>query len=322
MLLDIEHRLTFAYDSFINESWMELRVEPRTTVHQALNSFFLAVGPPTKVFRFKDWNGNSVHHFGVPDYHEQIEVISRSLVDTRPQYPGLEYVSDPVPSAEAQGPLRDFVQFGGPVIRSKKLEKLAKSLKVSPDASVGEQLYEIGHFVFKHLDYNTEHTNASSTTDDVLKHNTGVCQDYAHLTLGLLRLRGIPCRYVNGYLHVEKEDGSPAESHAWVEAYAPNYGWVAFDPTHDHVPFEHHVVVAYGRHYADVPPNRGIFRGQAAEALTAEVRSSVSDKTGVVNLREEIGEIQVPVFTEIPNRKARITGHDDSQDQQQQQQQQ
>ncbi|MCB8933019.1 MAG: transglutaminase family protein [Fimbriimonadaceae bacterium] len=322
MLLDIEHRLTFQYDAFISESWMELRVEPRTTQHQSLNSFFLAVGPPTKVFRYKDWNGNSVHHFGVPDYHNLIEVVSRSLVETKPQYPGLEFVTDPIPSAEAQGPLRDFTTFGGPVLRSKALERLAKKIKVPASAPVGEQLHEVGRFVHEHLEYRPGSTNFATTTDEVLTHDSGVCQDFAHLTLALLRLRGLPCRYVSGYLHVQRENDAPAESHAWVEAYAPTYGWVAFDPTHNQVPFEHHVVVGFGRHYDDVAPNRGIYRGKATEALTAEVRTSPSDKTGVMNLREEIGQIEVPVYTEVPNRKARAIGLDEIADPQQQQQQQ
>jgi transglutaminase-like putative cysteine protease len=257
----------------------------------------------------------------VPDYHEKIEVISRSLVDTRPQYPALEYVTDPIPLSHAQGAMSDFVRFGGPVVRSRKLEKMEKEIKVSRKASVGEQLDGIGTFVNQRLEYNTAHTDASSTTDDVLGHDSGVCQDFAHLTLALLRLRGIPCRYVNGYLHVERDDDAPSESHAWVEAFAPLHGWVAFDPTLNRVPFEDHVVVAYGRHYADVPPNRGIFRGSAVEALKAEVRTSLSEKTGVMNLREEIGEIEVPVYTEMPNRKARVVGVDDPTDQQQQQQQ-
>lgn len=321
MLLDLEHRLTFTYDSYISESWMELRVEPRSTIHQALNSFFLAVGPPTKVFRYKDWNGNSVHHFGVPDYHNQIEIISRSLVETRPQYPGLEFVKDPIPEAEARGPLRDFVGFTGPVVRSKALEKLAKTIKVPANAPIGEQLYGIGHFVYEHMEYSTGSTDFLTTTDDVLKHDSGVCQDFAHLTLALLRLRGIPCRYVSGYLHVERDDDTPSQSHAWVEAYAPTHGWIAFDPTHDRVPYEYHVVVGYGRHYDDVPPNRGISRGKATEALKAEVRTSISDKTGVLNLREEIGQIEVPVYTEMPNRQARVAGLDEADEQQQQQQQ-
>lgn len=321
MLLDIEHRLTFSYDAFISESWMELRVEPRTTIHQSLNSFFLAVGPATKVFRYKDWSGNSVHHFGIPDYHDTIEVITRSLVDTRPQYPGLQYITDPAPKTAAQGPLRDFVDFGGPVLRSKALERLAKKIKVSREASIGEQLQEVGEFVHNHLEYRTDSTHYATTTDDILTHDSGVCQDFAHLTLALLRLRGIPCRYVNGYLHVERKDNSPSESHAWIEAYAPSHGWVAFDPTHNMVPFENHVVIAYGRHYDDVPPNRGIFRGKGTEKLKAELRTSPSTKTDVLNLREEIGEIDVPVYTEMPTRKARVIGFDDATDQQQQQQQ-
>ena len=85
MLIEIEHELRFEYDAFIHESFMELRVEPLTDPGQSLRSFYLAVGPPTHVARYSDWNGNLVHHFGVTDYHDRIEVLVRSAIDTHPR---------------------------------------------------------------------------------------------------------------------------------------------------------------------------------------------------------------------------------------------
>ena len=84
MFLEIEHRLSFAYDAFIRESFLELRMQPKTTAHQALSSFVLAVGPPTKISRYRDWNDNTVHHFTIVNYHDRIEVSARSFVNTTP----------------------------------------------------------------------------------------------------------------------------------------------------------------------------------------------------------------------------------------------
>jgi transglutaminase-like putative cysteine protease len=141
-----------------------------------------------------------------------------------------------------------------------------------------------------------------SSTDDFLSVEAGVCQDFAHLALGLLRLRQIPCRYVSGYLHVDSTEGEIAQSHAWIEFFSPTRGWIPFDPTQNRELDERYVVVGHGRHYEDVPPNRGIFRGNARETLTAEVYTRVSAQKDVSTLREEIEAIDLPVFQEIPDR--------------------
>src|SRR5215831_13458562 len=171
MLLKIEHRLAFAYDAYISESFLELRVQPKTTPSQTVASFSLAVGPPTRVFRYRDWNDNLAHHFTVTKFHDRIEVASRSLVETHPIPLALSDVSDPPSSSEPPFTLRDFLEFHGPVRLTTALREL----------------------------------------------HAGVCQDFAHLALGLLRLRGIPCRYVSGYLHVDRAARDPAQSHAWIE---------------------------------------------------------------------------------------------------------
>jgi transglutaminase-like putative cysteine protease len=120
--------------------------------------------------------------------------------------------------------------------------------------------------------------------------------------LGLLRLRGIPCRYVSGYVHVERKKREPSQSHAWIEFHSATAGWVPFDPTHNRAVDERYVVVGHGRHYDDVPPNKGIYRGVAQEMLNAEVFTEVVPGAGVVTLREELHHIDLPVFREVPAR--------------------
>ena len=321
-LLDIKHTLLFEYDDFIRESWMELRVEPRSSAHQTVHSFYLAVGPASTVERYVDWNENYVRHFGVADYHERIEVVTRTLVDVHPEQLPLEALTEaPV---RAAGPLLDFVDFGGPVVRSPGLEELNASAGVAATAPLGAQMEALGRVLLGHVRYVPGVTNYLSTSDHALREGSGVCQDFAHLMLGLLRLREIPCRYVSGYLHVEGSEEIPSQSHAWVEVFSPQHGWAAFDPTHGHPPDDAYVSLGRGRHYDDTPPNRGIYRGAGKEALSAEVHSERCEQRNVVGMHELLETIDVPVFRELPaaGRERRVAAAQMGPPQQQQQQQQ
>ena len=113
MFLEIEHRLTLTYTAYIRESFLELRMQPKTTPHQTLHSFVLAVGPPTTLSRYRDWNDNLVHHFTVTSYHDRIAVAGRSLVATHPAAPPLAEIDDRLPLEGLPYPLWDFLQPGG-----------------------------------------------------------------------------------------------------------------------------------------------------------------------------------------------------------------
>jgi transglutaminase-like putative cysteine protease len=321
MLIDIEHRLLFRYDAYISESFMELRVEPQSDAHQSVLSFYLAVGPPTQVARYQDWNQNQVHHFGISDYHDRIEVFTRCSVETHPAHPDLASLREPVPR-ENLGPLLDFQGFGGPVLHSPRLERLASEISLPREAPLGEQIAQLGGLIRDRFEYRTDVTDYQSTSDHVLEEGAGVCQDFAHLMLALLRTRDIAARYVSGYLHVDRDDETPSQSHAWVEVYAGGAGWVGFDPTHDQIPGANYVAVARGRHYDDVPPNRGIFRGNAREQLEAEVVTRLTAPKDAASVHREIGRIDLPVFRELPRQAAADTRTQPGSDQQQQQQQQ
>jgi transglutaminase-like putative cysteine protease len=324
MFLDVEHHLSLAYDAFIHDSFLELRMQPKATPHQALQSFVLAVGPPTKVARYRDWNGNVVHHFSIVSFHDRIEVSARSLVSTSAASPRLAAATDRGGPGDPPYPLLDFTAFGGPVRDSGPLREFAASLAVAPDATLGERVAAYGRLIRSRFAYRKNVTRFDSTSDDFLQLDAGVCQDFTHLMLALLRLEAIPCRYVSGYLHVETTD-DVAQSHAWIEFHSPSAGWIPFDPTHNREIDERYVVVGHGRHYDDVAPNKGIYRGNAQEQLEARVVTRVSGRKPVAALHEEMEHIDVPVFAEVPDRRRDRHGvvmAEEVEQQQQQQQQQ
>jgi transglutaminase-like putative cysteine protease len=302
MLLQVEHRFAFDYDAFISESFLELRVQPKTTPQQATVSFELSVGPPTSVHRYRDWNDNITHHFTITKFHDRIAVSSRALVETHRAAVTASALTERPPADVAPYTLRDFLELGGPVRLTPALRAAHRAVRVRPTAPLGEQVAALGAYIHERFEYRKNVTRYDSTTEDFLRIGAGVCQDFAHLMLGLLRLRHIPCRYVSGYLHVERKKREPSQSHAWIEFYAATAGWVPFDPTHNRAVDERYVVVGHGRHYDDVPPNKGIYRGAAQETLKAEVFTEVVPAHTVTTLREEIRHIDLPVFRELPAR--------------------
>jgi len=121
--------------------------------------------------------------------------------------------------------------------------------------------------------YESGVTEVHSPIDDALKAERGVCQDFAHIMIAIARAWGVPSRYVSGYLHhgQGKDRSSDDATHAWMEAWLPSMGWIGFDPTNNIVAGERHIRVAVGRDYADVPPTRGTFKGDAQSELAISV---------------------------------------------------
>ena len=141
-------------------------------------------------------------------------------------------------------------------------------------------LRQLNHDIYEWFDYVPKSTRVDSPIDHAIETGKGVCQDFAHIMIALVRHVRIPCRYVSGYVYPREEkrdrtgDGA---THAWIEALVPGYGWVGFDPTSDLLAGSRHIRSAIGRDYADVPPTKGIFKGNAASELAVSVRVSLSD---------------------------------------------
>jgi transglutaminase-like putative cysteine protease len=151
-------------------------------------------------------------------------------------------------------------------------------------------LHKLNQQIYEYFDYKPNSTKVDSPIDLALGNKTGVCQDFAHIMIALVRSKlRIPCRYVSGYLFHGEGDSDRSVStatHAWIEALIPSLGWVGFDPTNWLVASDRHIRTAVGRDYADVPPTHGIFRGRAASELTVAVRVMPSE--GVPSFDQEL----------------------------------
>ena len=133
--------------------------------------------------------------------------------------------------------------------------------------------------------YSPRSTRVDSPIDDALETRCGVCQDFAHISITLIRQLGVPCRYVSGYISGEADDvrSSTDATHAWVEALLPELGWVGFDPTNNLIAGDRHIRVAIGRDYADVPPTRGVYKGMSAVKSELGVAVSVGTTVGMAS---------------------------------------
>ncbi|HEY3704107.1 MAG TPA: transglutaminase family protein [Terracidiphilus sp.] len=280
----IRHLTRYRYSEPISESIMETRMHPRSDAYQHCLSFTLSVSPRCRVSTYRDHLGNNVHHFDIPGDHSQLIVIAESVVEHQ--------FSPEVPAslaADAWSELDHVVQSGDYLemllpstfaIETPALIELAGQLEVRRRDDPLMLVHEINQRLFEHFDYVPQHTRVDSPIDEAITSRKGVCQDFAHTMIALLRHVGIPARYVSGYLYRGREDhdrSTPDASHAWLDAYLPHLGWVGFDPTNNLVVSRRHIRTALGRDYADVPPTRGIFRGATESELYVAVHVNASE---------------------------------------------
>ncbi|HXM92643.1 MAG TPA: transglutaminase family protein [Candidatus Dormibacteraeota bacterium] len=277
MAYSVRHITNFDYQPAVRESVMEVRVQPRSETRQRCLSFSLDVTPRANVMLYRDFLGNTVHHFDIPGQHGQIQVSAHALV---------EVMASPVPQPED---VKDWQELdacisGGDFWEmllpsqytqpTPLLEEFASELRVERHGNPMELLLELNEALYHALAYVPNSTKVDSPIDDALRARQGVCQDFAHIMTALVRQLRIPCRYVSGYLFHEadsKDRSSAGATHAWVEAFLGDAGWVAFDPTNRLIGSERHIRVALGRDYADVAPTRGVYKGDAESTLSVVV---------------------------------------------------
>jgi transglutaminase-like putative cysteine protease len=283
MYYSIRHVTRFRYGASVYESVMETRMQPRSESTQRCYSFNLAVQPRARVYFYRDSLANTVHYFDIPEIHRELAITAEALVDLDPV---------PIPDRldEADWKLLDPdlmpadtfdmllpSHFARP---SPALEELAASMGAERRGDPLSLLKELNQAMYGAFEYKPKATRVDSPIEDALISHQGVCQDFAHIFITILRGMRIPARYVSGYLYHGSEDrdrSSDGATHAWVEAWLPGPGWVGFDPTNNLLASGRHIRTAIGRDYADVPPTRGVFKGEASTKLTVSVAVSPSE---------------------------------------------
>ena len=287
MYYSIRHLTKFLYSNPVSESMMETRMHPRSDQNQRCLTFHLSVSPRCRVFSYRDHLANQVHHFDIPGQHGQLVIVAESLVEVAPSAQVPAFLApdawNELDSMIEQGDYWEMLLPSEFAIATPALDALAEELDVRRRDDPLMVLQQINEQMFHHFEYVPRSTKVDSPIDLALLTHAGVCQDFAHIMITLVRSKlRIPCRYVSGYLfHGESDHDRSVHSatHAWVEALIPQLGWVGFDTTNWLVAADRHIRTAIGRDYADVPPTHGIFRGRANSELTVAVRVTPSQGT-------------------------------------------
>ncbi|WP_167631709.1 transglutaminase family protein [Mariprofundus ferrooxydans] len=276
--LAVKHKTTIRYSCPVIDAHNELRMSPVNTGLQQVLSHTIAVTPNTLIKTHSDHFGNQVAHFNLLEPHDSLEIIASSTVETTNAIScGPESEPDALSYKDRW---LEFLQWSPGVPELPEYGSLEIPRKISmtmDDIEFGHALYEMACYFFNTFRYDPDVTHVHSSPRALFEHGGGVCQDMAHAMIGVLRLAGIPARYVSGYIfdpaHGEVGDHlrGAAATHAWVQAWHEGYGWMGVDPTNEKLVDWQYVRTAIGRDYFDVPPNRGTFRGEADQAVDVAV---------------------------------------------------
>jgi len=289
----IRHVTRFEYDKPAYQSHNEVRLKPRPSRSQRTLGFRLETVPNGAMLEYRDAFDNTVHAISVDIPHRRLLVLADSLVersapenrsslDDREErdYTMAEFLAGDAMRAQEQ---YDFLQESCLVPFSRQLKNLFWMVKPAMNEPVADYARRIAAWVRDQFAYEPGTTNVNSDLNHILSMGGGVCQDFAHLTIGLLRLAGIPARYVSGYLAPKVARGQgralgEQASHAWCEVLLPASGWTGLDPTHGCPTTDSHIRVAVGRDYADVPPLRGVYRSAGGkQTMTVALQIEEAD---------------------------------------------
>jgi transglutaminase-like putative cysteine protease len=294
MYYTIRHITRFRYNAPVSESVLEVRMQPREEGGQRCLSFSLQTHPRAGVHGQRDYLGNMVHHFDVPGQHSALLLTAERLVDLTPPAPLPEALDGSawaaIDALHADYTLWEWLRPSRFVQPSAELAAFGRELGLQRGADPLSTLRDLTSALFDAFGYAPKTTQVDSPIDEALATRSGVCQDFTHIMLALTRELGIPCRYVSGYLFHRSEDHDRSEqdaTHAWVEAYLPQLGWVGFDPTNNLIAGDRHIRTAIGRDYDDVPPTRGVFKGTATSELYVAVRVAPSQAPPPVGEAEQ-----------------------------------
>lgn len=280
MYLRVLHRTRYVYRVPVTDSYNQVRLRPATEDPKRLSFFLLRVHPPQRLRHFRDDFFNYVQWFEMPEPHNELIIESQSRLHTTSQYGG---------GVKPLGISFEDITAGGqidmlhPFLTSSRYITVDQEIwRLSIDARDGRKdVFETAEammrFVYQNWTYSPNITSSNTHMSEVLHERHGVCQDFAHVMIGLCRSQNIPARYVSGYIYNGPNAhlrGAQA-SHAWCEVWLPGRGWFGLDPTNNTLADERYIKIATGRDYEDAAPIRGSFNGPPGATSALQVTVEV-----------------------------------------------
>jgi len=289
----IHHITKYKYDRPVRESANQIKIYSYNKIGQEILSHELVITDEPNINKFNDYWNNTVGYFTVSKPHQELVIDSRLIAKT------FFYEIDETLSTK-----NDWQIFESEISKDIILLDLVQTEKIKSQDKIQLYLNDIdaynlspleaakkcNQFIFENFRYVKGITTVETTVDEILEFRSGVCQDFAHVLLQMLRTIGIPSRYVSGYICPNK-NGMRGEgaTHAWVDAFIPNIGWIGLDPTNNCYANEHHIQLAVGRDFSDCTSVKGTFKGPANHELMVYVSVGYEDGT----IFEDENEVQM-----------------------------
>ena len=302
MLLEVVHHTRYDYTAPVSLAHHLAHLQPLSDAHQQLLSFELTIDPAPGQHRIgADALGNIDSHFSLAQPHQHLAVRATSRLQVQPRFAALRPQASPAWDRLADSlryvalaPFAPVVEFAQPSPYVPRLAPLRKyaALSFRPGRSLAVAALELMQRIHADFSYQSKSTDIDTPLSEVWASKRGVCQDFAHLMAGAMRMLGLPVRYVSGYLVTHAPAGEAGggramqgadASHAWVQVWCPETpgvpgpGWLDLDPTNNLVPGSGHVRVAMGRDFGDVTPLRGVIRGGGLHTLKVGVSTRALD---------------------------------------------
>ncbi|HET7657505.1 MAG TPA: transglutaminase family protein [Bacillales bacterium] len=265
----------FTYEEPVKRNINQFRLKPFDDDHQRCLSFEKKIIPATSCHAYEDYWGNHVEIFYLWDPHDSLIIETTSVVEVyRKGKP--DEIAFSFEDLERKGFNQSHAEFLAQTdytrVNKEKMAEATEDLWVrssDPFDFVGL----LNGYLYENFKYIPGSTTVETTAEEVLEKMEGVCQDYTHLMLGLCRYRGIPSRYVSGYIYSGENSAirGDAATHAWVEVAFPEIGWIGFDPTNNMLADDQHIKLAVGRDYKDIVPVKGVYIG-GSQQLDVKVR--------------------------------------------------
>jgi transglutaminase-like putative cysteine protease len=281
----VKHITSYGYSDFVSLCHNEVHLAPRSDRRQTCFHSNLQINPrPAFSVERKDYFGNHVLFFSIQERHKKLEISSYSDVEVLPFIapmpevtPAWEDVRDAL-LADVRPEHFNALQYvhDSHHVRTNAELKRYTLESFTPKRPILSAVCDLTHRIHTDFKYDKTATTLTTSIQEVFKMRKGVCQDFAHLQIGCLRSIGLAARYISGYLLTNPPEGQPRmvgadASHAWLSFYCTGFGWIDVDPTNDVIPSDGHVLVAWGRDYADVSPIKGVILGGGKHLLEVSV---------------------------------------------------
>lgn len=292
----IHHITRYIYEVPVIDSANQVMLFPLRDEFQDVIRHSLDITGDPVVDLYTDYYGNQVGTFMHARPHQELVIDARMEVVTQKRaLPAIDHpIADQWHYLQQVAEAIPYIDF----LKQEYFEALPEveavaNMQGSRESSVMDTTHRLMEYVYRNFEYNKEVTTVETTLDEIWRLKAGVCQDFAHILLAMLRMIGIPARYVSGYVcPLDNSMRGEGATHAWVEACIPFYGWLGFDPTNNCIANEQHVRLAVGKNFTDCSPVRGTYRGTAHHRL--EVGVSVAYEEEAADSPVEIATVLTP----------------------------